>query len=638
MSHSPKTPAQYEAKGQQIGDESGVEAISNDYMVGFLDGFTAASATRDKLFSGPSLLVPDEAIGQVTPWPLPCSPALPQPELDSLASSAVDQNDVRISSLSYPHSFSRTIVGELPQPVMSPCNTSFSVGRYPSQNDSLPLKSCEKLPALDEVVDSFPNQPSLEPSNLQYVSLPALAGTQFVGPALKKPELFASRLGESPEALVYKPARNSDHPGNFFDTYALPTAETGVLIQSWAQPGATSALEYANLNEQAVVNKSSALDVLQHSPSSGALVDLCEQAEEEFAPCGRCASTPPHRLYKPCCRVEIIDIKLFRLDQLATLQHWMQSKEPGKGTLLLPNGVTDFEPPRKVQLTHDVCKTAFEVTISRYQPGPDDTTGYSWTDITGCKRKYELPPYYISDLAEAGRNLRQYIWKTRAEFTRALLVNSNPIILKTFKEAERYHGGSKSELVAGALMLWSATRMIERFWLITGDDMLGLPPMKQSIGPCRLNPYIGAVPVTPIMDTQLDEIAIKHVLIPLKSKLLRLLKEKVLEKKKENWYEIFIASFIILHNSEVILGHVMDYSRRFGISFAPRSNDETSLSHAYYHACKTVLAYFHFASGGAAPLLLDWHNPDLDTSVMSQKQIDFLLDLKGEVLSQKSQK
>lgn len=121
----------------------------------------------------------------------------------------------------------------------------------------------------------------------------------------------------------------------------------------------------------------------------------------------------------------------------------MQSKEAGKGTLLLQDGTTVFEPPRRVQLTHDVCTTTFEVTISRYQPGPDDTTGYSWTDATGCKQKYELPPYYISDLAEAGRNLRQYILKARAEFTKDLLVNSNPIILKTFKEAERYYAVSK---------------------------------------------------------------------------------------------------------------------------------------------------------------------------------------------------
>ncbi|KAK7414948.1 hypothetical protein QQX98_006273 [Neonectria punicea] len=333
---------------------------------------------------------------------------------------------------------------------------------------------------------------------------------------------------------------------------------------------------------------------------------------------------------------EIIDVKLFRLgttlDPLAILQQWMQSKQAAESTLLLEDESPTPEPPRKVQLTHDVCTTTFEVTIARYQPGPGDTTGYSWTDEAGCKRTYELPPYYISDLGEAARNLRHYIWEAKAEFTRALLVGSNPVVLKTFKEAERYHVDSNSELVADALMLWSATRMIERFWLITGDDMLGLPPMKQSIGPCRFNPYIdAAVPVTPIMDTQLDEIAIKDVLVPLKARLLTLLKKKVLEKKKENWYEIFLAIFIILHNSEIVLGQVMDYSRRYGISFASRSNDESSLSHAYYHACKTVLAYFHFASGGAAPLSLDWVAHNTDTSIMSQSQIAFLCDLKEEL-------
>lgn len=115
-------------------------------------------------------------------------------------------------------------------------------------------------------------------------------------------------------------------------------------------------------------------------------------------------------------------------------------------------------------------------------------------------------------------------------------------------------------------MLWSATRMIERFWLITGPDTLGLSPMTGNIGPCRFNPLVEAIPVTPIMDTQLDEIAIKHVLIPLKNKVLRLFKEKVLGKKKNNWYEVFLASFIILHSSEIVLNQVMDYSKRYGIS------------------------------------------------------------------------
>ena len=83
------------------------------------------------------------------------------------------------------------------------------------------------------------------------------------------------------------------------------------------------------------------------------------------------------------------------------------------------------------------------VTICRFQPGPDDTTAYNWTDAEGNRRKYELPPYYISDVFEATENLRQYLRQAREEFPGALLVKSNPIVRKTFKEAERHCRVSK---------------------------------------------------------------------------------------------------------------------------------------------------------------------------------------------------
>jgi len=277
------------------------------------------------------------------------------------------------------------------------------------------------------------------------------------------------------------------------------------------------------------------------------------------------------------------------------------------------------------------------VTVSRFEPGPDDTTAYVWTDTAGVKREYALPPYYISDMAEAGVNMRRYAQTARPEFTKALLVNSNPIVQKTFREAERYYTASKSQLVAAALMFWSATRMIERWWLICGRDTLGLPPMEHNIGPIRRNPFVDAIPATPVMDTQLDELAIRDVLIPLKVNLLRILKAKVLAKKKENWYEIYLASFIMLHNSERVLDHVVDFSRRFGVNPEPKSNDWASLSHAYYHACKTILVYFHFASGGAAPLSLDWLGTAQTTSIITQQQIAYLRDIKAEILRQDGQ-
>ncbi|KAF8852530.1 hypothetical protein BDZ45DRAFT_109361 [Acephala macrosclerotiorum] len=312
----------------------------------------------------------------------------------------------------------------------------------------------------------------------------------------------------------------------------------------------------------------------------------------------------------------------------------MLSKESGKGALVLKNGKTLFEAPRRVYLTQEINLTTFAVTASRFQPGPDDTTAYVWTDAAGIKRDYKMPPYYITDMAEAGENMRQYARTARPEFTKAVLVNANPIVRKTFEEAERYYTASKSNLVAAALMFWSATRMIERFWLICGDDTLGMSPMEQNLGLCRLSPFYDAIPVTPVMDTQLDELAIKDVLIPLNINLLRLLKAKVLAKKKEHWYEIYLASFIILHNSERVNEHILDFCHRFGVEPQPKSNDDTSLSHAYYHGCKTVLVYFHFASGGAAPLSLDWDDASQDTSVMTHEQIAYLRDIKAELLRQ----
>lgn len=681
-----------EVDKQRIGEERGVGVIGKEYMVGFVDGFNAASAGGSMMvFPARSLPASDEVIGQVVP-PLPQYPTPARPELNSLVSNVFTPNDVGYRHSSHQQSNSRFIDNELPQPIAPPNRVDSNVSEYASWNGSLPSRSpknWESFPSSDEVVDSSQSEPPSRPRNLQSVPHSHVAVVPPAGTTLKRSEISESDQDESAKALPYRFATKEDQFRNELDVYAPPTVGTSVVVQSLDLLGPTKTPDDLNRNEERIIYRWSSTATTQQSHLAGTSPTVarkrvapsptqavfrawgtkrsrfneksrastartrergacetcrkkklrCDQAKEDFAPCARCAGTPMHLLHRPCCRVEVIGIKLFRLgtalDKPATHQSQMQSKELRKGVLIRQNGPTAFEPPRRVRLTHDVCRTTtFEVTLSRYEPDVDDTTGYYWTDSTGRKQGYELPPYYISNEDEAAQNLVQYIKKARVEFTRALLPNSNPIIQKTFEEAGRYHAASKSSLVAGALMFWSATRMIERFWLITGDDLLGHPPMKQSIGPCRFNPHIEAVPVTPIMDTQLDEISIKYVLLPLKRKLLGLLKAKVLEKRKQNWYEIFLTSFILLHSSEVVLGQVMDYSRRYGISFAPRSNGESSLSHAYYHACKTILAYYHFASGSAAPLSLDWNDPNMDTSIMSQEQIGFLRDLIQEIKRQ----
>jgi len=118
----------------------------------------------------------------------------------------------------------------------------------------------------------------------------------------------------------------------------------------------------------------------------------------------------------------------------------------------------------------------------------------------------------------------------------------------------------QTPLISEALNLWVATRITERSWRICGCETLGLEPVSESE-----NPWRGCIPVTPIMDTQLDDIAINGLLLPSSTRLLQLLEQKMEKRKKEDWFEIFVTIFIVMSNVEFILADVVDYTERHGM-------------------------------------------------------------------------
>jgi hypothetical protein len=121
-------------------------------------------------------------------------------------------------------------------------------------------------------------------------------------------------------------------------------------------------------------------------------------------------------------------------------------------------------------------------------------------------------------------------------------------------------------MVKTAIMIWTATRVTERTWLITGDDLLDLEPMHSDIGPHRRNIFYPCIPTTPIMDTQLDELAIGGVLFQLGKNLLNMVHDLTRKQRKEDWYELFLTTFIIMHNYELVLEDIVDFANRNGKS------------------------------------------------------------------------
>ena len=79
-----------------------------------------------------------------------------------------------------------------------------------------------------------------------------------------------------------------------------------------------------------------------------------------------------------------------------------------------------------------------------------------------------------------------------------------------------------------------------------------------------LSPYCGVIPVTPLMDIQIDQVAIHNILKPLRQQVLKQLQEKVSKKSKRDWFEIFASIFILLNNVEIATAHDHEHAEFHG--------------------------------------------------------------------------
>lgn len=50
------------------------------------------------------------------------------------------------------------------------------------------------------------------------------------------------------------------------------------------------------------------------------------------------------------------------------------------------------------------------------------------------------------------------------------------------------------------------------------------------------------------MDTQLDDLVIRDLLVPLTKRVSKRLKAKIDEQKRKNWLEIYLATFFVMSN------------------------------------------------------------------------------------------
>lgn len=242
------------------------------------------------------------------------------------------------------------------------------------------------------------------------------------------------------------------------------------------------------------------------------------------------------------------------------------------------------------------------VALTRYDPIPGESTHRTWKK-DGQTQLIELPPYCIANMRGAQEHMLEYIKNFRSAFLKHVLGRSNDITRGLFDQAQRFAAFNPDSTVSKALDLCAASRIIERDWRIcTGPPDLGIPLVSDDPS----NPFYNFVPITPMMDAQLDQIVIHSFLIPTRNTLLKDLQSKMTcTSSTSSFFEIFLTVAVLLSHGEWLLGHSRQNALRVGsktrYNYIPRAE-------GYFHACNTLIAYWHHMCRGVSLSELDWNS------------------------------
>ncbi|KAK0743961.1 hypothetical protein B0T18DRAFT_329101 [Schizothecium vesticola] len=352
----------------------------------------------------------------------------------------------------------------------------------------------------------------------------------------------------------------------------------------------------------------------------------------EYEPCTRCCGTTRVKAIStaPCFRSILRDILFFREGPAAN--------EPLFTVRFKELSIVDISnlntPDRNLSLTQRIGNHVLTVYAAEFTPLPGDKVELHWKDTKGNRQTTKMPAFCLTNIPKVTAQIQQYIHLAKREYLESLK-KDDPLVSRTVMMAMDYAKARPSSIPAMALDLWAISRMIEIEWEMCGrpgEDTLGVERISD-----QTNPRKGKIPIPPMMDTQLDQVVISEVLEPLKKKLLESFEAKIALNLPEDWFEIYLSSFIILNHIERLAKHSAFHARLHAMG--TRFSNTPFLERAF-HAAKVILSRFHFVCKGSVPLLLDWDSPTtrslakLDTAQLNfMKETQALIKTKGNDVS-----
>ncbi|KAK1782241.1 hypothetical protein QBC45DRAFT_448642 [Copromyces sp. CBS 386.78] len=310
-------------------------------------------------------------------------------------------------------------------------------------------------------------------------------------------------------------------------------------------------------------------------------------------PCLTCKRiTGPTLCKMPCYRYIVTDASLYREQKRPSFSHRWQSMD------IIDITASDWASPdiRTIVVSPVHVDAPFEFRVRKFNPVEGDVVHEMWKTPQGMKQ-VALPRYALAEMHEAGKTLKAYIETSVSKFIVATVGHLDTIFWETYGMAFRHINEANTEqersLMSNVFRLWVVCRLTSNPVFIRGPETLDGNPINDPE-----SKYFGRVPMPKIMTAQFECIEYTNFLRPWSKAVLKQLNDLVLAKKREYWFTIYLALFVLLHSCSMVTRRDAETARKWGMRNEYANPESIKAHHA---GAQTMLAHFHFINKGVLP-------------------------------------
>ncbi|KAL1901192.1 hypothetical protein Cpir12675_000558 [Ceratocystis pirilliformis] len=351
--------------------------------------------------------------------------------------------------------------------------------------------------------------------------------------------------------------------------------------------------------------------------------------------CATCESARPNTKFwrLPCLRYKITGVELYK--PLTNLQDLAWTKRGTTELLEIKNFRWQSTQMRTIWLADGHTDISIKLTVRRFLPKDGDKMKRTWVTSNGELRSVDATPYAISDPDAAYRELEKHLSEMAYQCMQKVVLPLGEVMFKTYSIASDASKDPKvsvdeKSLLQCTLKLWMSIRLTTTSQHIIGEDTLDMQNVSDDT-----SPLYGKVPVPPVLGAQVDVLLIDRIQNQLRQKVLKLLKEMILRNKKQEWFSLYLAIFIIMHNIALIIAHDALYARKHGLK---RRYARPERVQEYHKGANTILGYFHYSNKSHYPFSSECKDQGLKALVeLDDKRMQFIQDTRKYVRSKEAE-